>query len=119
MWRLGGSITGGFNVAWRYRINQWQRTASGGHTVDFVGSGFNGPGNLGDHDHEGHSGCRIDQLDANIVRWLQSPNSRTLLLHIGTNDVNQNYDQPNEPARLSALIDKIRVDAPLVKLFVA
>jgi lysophospholipase L1-like esterase len=116
---LGDSITDGFNVPGGYRINLWQRMATGGHTVDFVGSGFNGPGSLGDHDHEGHSGWRIDQLDANIVRWLQNSNPRTILLHIGTNDVNQNFDLPNAPARLSALIDKIRANAPLVELFVA
>ncbi len=116
---LGDSITDGFNVPGGYRINLWQRLASGGHTVDFVGSGFNGPGTLGDHDHEGHSGWRIDQLDANIVAWLRTYTPRTVLLHIGTNDMNQNYDVPNAPARLSALIDKIRATAPDVELFVA
>jgi lysophospholipase L1-like esterase len=93
--------------------------ATGGHTVDFVGSGVNGPATLGDHDHEGHSGWRIDQLDANIVAWLRNSNPRTILLHIGTNDVNQDYDLANAPARLSALIDRIRANAPLVELFVA
>ena len=111
---LGDSITDGFNVPGGYRINLWQRMANGGHTVDFVGSGFNGPASLGDHDHEGHSGWRIDQLDANIVQWLRNSNPRTVLLHIGTNDVNQNFDLPNAPARLSALIDKIRANAPTV-----
>jgi lysophospholipase L1-like esterase len=116
---LGDSITDGYNVPGGYRINLWQRMASGGYTVDFVGSGFNGPSNLGDHDHEGHSGWRIDQLDANIVAWLQASTPRTILLHIGTNDMNQNYDIANAPARLSALIDKIRANAPTVELFVA
>jgi len=116
---LGDSITDGYNVPGGYRINLWQRMASGGYTVDFVGSGFNGPSGLGDHDHEGHSGWRIDQLDANIVGWLQSYAPRTILLHIGTNDINQNYDVANAPARLSALIDKIRANAPTVELFVA
>ncbi|WP_328425493.1 RICIN domain-containing protein [Micromonospora sp. NBC_00389] len=116
---LGDSITDGYNVPGGYRINLWQRLATGGYTVDFVGSGFNGPASLGDHDHEGHSGWRIDQLDANIVAWLQATTPRTVLLHIGTNDVNQNYDLANAPARLSALIDKIRATAPEVELFVA
>jgi lysophospholipase L1-like esterase len=116
---LGDSITDGFNVPGGYRINLWQRLAAGGYTVDFVGSGFNGPASLGDHDHEGHSGWRIDQLDANIVGWLQASGPRTILLHIGTNDMNQNYDIANAPARLSALIDKIRANAPTVELFVA
>src|SRR5215813_8194488 len=64
---LGDSITDGSTVPGGYRINLWQRMAAGGYTVDFVGSEFNGPAALGDHDHEGHSGWRIDQLDANIV----------------------------------------------------
>ncbi|MDG6101543.1 RICIN domain-containing protein [Dactylosporangium aurantiacum] len=116
---LGDSITDGYNVPGGYRINLWQRLAAGGYTVDFVGSGFNGPASLGDHDHEGHSGWRIDQIDANIVGWLQAYTPRTILLHIGTNDMNQNYDVANAPARLSALIDKIRATAPSVELFVA
>jgi lysophospholipase L1-like esterase len=114
---LGDSITDGLNVPGGYRINLWKRLATGGYTVDFVGSGFNGPAALGDHDHEGHSGWRIDQLDANVVGWLQNSNPRIILLHIGTNDINQNY--VNAPARLSALIRKIRANAPLVELFVA
>jgi lysophospholipase L1-like esterase len=116
---LGDSITDGFNVPGGYRINLWQRLAAAGRTVDFVGTGFNGPASLGDHDHEGHSGWRIDQLDANIVGWIQRGNPRTVLLHIGTNDMNQNFDIANAPARLSALIDKIRANAPVAELFVA
>jgi len=116
---LGDSITDGYNVPGGYRINLWQQLAAGRYTVDFVGSGFNGPAALGDHDHEGHSGWRIDQLDANIVTWLRATTPRTVLLHIGTNDVNQNHDVANAPARLSALIDKIRATAPDVELFVA
>ncbi|MDP9842463.1 lysophospholipase L1-like esterase [Streptosporangium lutulentum] len=116
---LGDSITDGFNIPGGYRVNLWQRMVSGGHTVDFVGSGFNGPAGLGDHDHEGHSGWRIDQIDANIVGWLRNYTPRTVLLHIGTNDMGQNYDVAGAPARLSALIDKIRANAPTVELFVA
>lgn len=116
---LGDSITDGYNVPGGYRIDLWQRMAGGGYTVDFVGSGVNGPSSLGDHDHEGHPGWRIDQLDANIVSWLGSYAPRTILLHIGTNDMNQNYDVANAPARLSALIDNIRASAPDVELFVA
>jgi lysophospholipase L1-like esterase len=116
---LGDSITDGYNVPGGYRIGLWQRLASAGRTVDFVGSGFNGPAGLGDHDHEGHSGWRIDELDANITGWLRTSNPRTILLHIGTNDINQNRDVPNAPARLSTLIDHIRVLAPNAELFVA
>lgn len=66
---LGDSITDGFGEPGGYRIGLWQRL-SGRHAVDFVGSASNGPGALGDHDHEGHSGWRIDQLDAGVVSWI-------------------------------------------------
>src|SRR5262245_45413474 len=60
---LGDSITDGFNVSGGYRINLWQRLVASGRTVDLVGSAFNGPAELGDHDHEGHSGWLISQID--------------------------------------------------------
>ena len=116
---LGDSITDGFNVPGGYRINLWQRMAADRHTVDFVGSGFNGPAALGDHDHEGHSGWLIRDLDANITGWLRQSAPRTILLHIGTNDINRNDDVAGAPGRLSALIDRIRVLAPNAELFVA
>ena len=116
---LGDSITDGFNVPGGYRVGLWQRLAAGGYTVDLVGSGFNGPPELGDHDHEGHSGWRIDELDANIVGWLRASAPHTVLLHIGTNDVNQNLDLANAPARLSTLVDHILATVPGVELFVA
>ncbi|MBF9129520.1 cellulose binding domain-containing protein [Plantactinospora sp. S1510] len=116
---LGDSITDGFNVPGGYRIDLWQKVVAGGYTVDFVGSLANGPASLGDRNHEGHSGWRIDQLDANIVGWLRTYTPRTILLHIGTNDINQNRDLPNAPNRLAALIDRIITTAPDTKVFVA
>ncbi|WP_239162282.1 SGNH/GDSL hydrolase family protein, partial [Acrocarpospora phusangensis] len=114
---LGDSITDGFNVPGGYRIDLWQKLVAGGYTVDFVGSQFNGPGSLGDHDHQGHSGWRIDQIDANIVNWLQATTPRTVLLHIGTNDMIQN--PANAPTRLATLIDRITSTAPNAEVFVA
>ncbi|MBE1490761.1 GDSL-type esterase/lipase family protein [Plantactinospora soyae] len=114
---LGDSITDGLTVPGGYRIGLWQKLVAGGHTVDFVGSQFNGPGSLGDHDHEGHSGWRIDQIDANIVNWLRTTTPRTVLLHIGTNDMFGNA--ANAPARLSALLDRITNTSPGIIVFVA
>ncbi|MFB7495940.1 SGNH/GDSL hydrolase family protein [Streptomyces sp. NPDC056161] len=117
---LGDSITDGFTpYPGGYRVRLWQLLAAGGYTVDFVGSMTNGPAELGDHDHEGHSGWRIDQLDANIDTWLAQSDPRTVLLLIGTNDLNQNYDIANAPGRLSGLIDHIRTAKPRSELFVA
>nr|WP_211122461.1 SGNH/GDSL hydrolase family protein [Streptomyces yatensis] len=117
---LGDSITDGFTpYPGGYRVGLWQRLAAGGYTVDFVGSQSNGPTELGDHDHEGHSGWRIDQLDADINTWLRQSDPRTVLLLIGTNDLNQNHDIAKAPARLSLLIDHIRAAKPRCELFVA
>ncbi|MFC4592264.1 lectin [Sphaerisporangium corydalis] len=116
---LGDSITEGTQVPGGYRIGLWQRLAAGRYTNDFVGSQFNGPGNLGDHDHEGHPGWRIDQIDANIAGWARTYNPRTVLLHIGTNDVLQNYNVSGAPQRLSTLVDHITSAVPSADVFVA
>ncbi|MBB5801964.1 lysophospholipase L1-like esterase [Saccharothrix ecbatanensis] len=116
---LGDSITEGTQVPGGYRIGLWQRFGSGGYRVDFVGSQFNGPGSLGDHDHQGHPGWRIDQIDANVVTWLRNTTPRTVLLHIGTNDILQNFNVAGAPARLSALVDRITATVPDADVFVA
>ncbi|GAA0846924.1 ricin-type beta-trefoil lectin domain protein [Streptosporangium amethystogenes subsp. fukuiense] len=116
---LGDSITEGTQVPGGYRIGLWQRLASGRYTVDFVGSQFNGPAALGDHDHQGHPGWRIDQIDANIAGWARTYNPRTVLLHIGTNDILQNYNVAGAPQRLSTLIDRITATVPDADVFVA
>jgi lysophospholipase L1-like esterase len=116
---LGDSITEGTQVPGGYRIGLWQRMAAAGYRVDLVGTQFNGPAALGDHDHEGHPGWRIDQIDANINGWLASAGPRTVLLHIGTNDVLQNYNLGGAPSRLSTLIDHITAAAPSADVFVA
>jgi len=116
---LGDSITEGTQVPGGYRIGLWQRLSAAGYRVDFVGTQFNGPATLGDHDHEGHPGWRIDQIDANITGWLRTADPRTVLLHIGTNDVLQNYNLATAPSRLSTLIDHITATSPSADVFVA
>src|SRR5690348_3800201 len=116
---LGDSITEGTQVPGGYRNGLWQRLAGGGYRIDFVGSQYNGPATLGDHDHEGHPGWRIDQIDANIVNWARATNPHSVLLHIGTNDVLQNFNLSGAPGRLSALIDHITATIPNAQVFVA
>lgn len=116
---LGDSITHGTQFPGGYRIGLWQSLVNGRFRVDFVGSQFNGPANLGDHDHEGHPGWRIEQIDANIVNWVRTTGPRSVLLHIGTNDVIQNFNLPGAPGRLSTLIDHITATAPGADVFVA
>ncbi|GAA1782156.1 hypothetical protein GCM10009682_00510 [Luedemannella flava] len=114
---LGDSITDGLNVPGGYRINLWQKLVAGGYRIDFVGSMFNGPSNLGDHDHEGHSGWTIAQIDASVVNWLRATTPRTVLLHIGTNDMFGGSS--GAPQRLSTLIDRITTTAPDAEVFVS
>jgi lysophospholipase L1-like esterase len=116
---LGDSITEGTQVPGGYRIGLWQRFGTGGYRVDLVGSQFNGPAGLGDHDHQGHPGWRIDQIDANVVAWLRNTTPRTVLLHIGTNDILQNFNVAGAPSRLSTLVDRITDAVPTAEVFVA
>jgi lysophospholipase L1-like esterase len=114
---LGDSIThGGFGG---YRIKLWQNLTAAGVNVDFVGTLASGTSALGDHDHEGHVGWRIDELDAHIGHWLFATDPRTVLLQIGTNDINQGYQVSTMPNRLAQLIDHILAYKPDVQLFVA
>src|SRR4029453_15177699 len=77
---LGDAITEGTQVPGGDRIGLWQRLSGAGYRVDFVGTQFNGPSSLGDHDHQGHPGWRIDQIDASIPGWLGTALPRPVLL---------------------------------------
>lgn len=114
---LGDSITQGGSIG-GYRLDLGAKLRSGGHAIDFVGSLADGPGSVPDRDHEGHPGWTIAQVDANVVSWLRTHNPRTVLLHIGTNDM-YGSDPAGAPNRLSALIDKITTQAPGTDVFVA
>jgi len=116
---LGDSITDGYNVAGGYRNWLWQHFYNDSYHVDFVGSGSNGPSTLGDRDHEGHTGYFIHQLDSGINAWLADANPRTVLLHVGTNDMAWDIAPSEAPARLGGLIDKILAGAPSADVFVA
>jgi lysophospholipase L1-like esterase len=117
---LGDSITDGLVVPGGYRIKLWSSIQSLGKTIDFVGSMSNGPAELGDKNHEGHSGWQISQIDTNINNWMDTYKPRIVLLHIGTNDINMNTDLANAPNRLGALMDKILAKLPANgKLYVA
>jgi len=115
---LGDSITDGAGVAGGYRIELWNKLVAGRYTVDFVGSASNGPSGLGDHDHEGHSGWTIAQIDANVGTWLPTYSPRTILLHIGTNDI-YGSNPAGAPARLGTLLDHITALLPNAEVFVA
>lgn len=123
---LGDSITDGFTVKGGYRNTLCSLIETDGlnEAVDFVGSGSNGSGY--DKDHEGHSGWAIAAVPAsedvegrgrsglteNIDTWMSASKPDIVLLMIGTNDVLSLYRLNEAPARLEALIGKIKSKLP-------
>ena len=67
---LGDSITHGSNVPGGYRIDLEDDLLAAGASFDFVGSLTNGPAQLADREHEGHSGWRIHIMHDAILPWL-------------------------------------------------
>jgi lysophospholipase L1-like esterase len=117
---LGDSITDGANVPGGYRIELWRRLATQDRlSIDFVGSLRNGPASLGDREHEGHSGWRIDELAAAVDGWLAKHRPEIVLLMIGTNDMAQDQAGATAPARLGALLDRITARLPTATVLVA
>jgi lysophospholipase L1-like esterase len=117
---LGDSITYGVgsSTGSSYRAALWDRlVGQAGFAVDFVGSQRSGI--LPDTDNEGHSGWRIDQIAASVDGWLAAAQPDVVLLHIGTNDMNQNYQVSTAPQRLGALLDQILADRPAATVLVA
>ncbi len=114
---LGDSITygvGGTNAG--YRGPLYDLLTAEGMNFQFVGSATGNPGPLpaSQQHHEGHSGYVITSgtsgrsgLTDNITAWLGTTNPDIILLMIGTNDVNLNYQLATAPDRLSNLISMI------------
>jgi lysophospholipase L1-like esterase len=116
---LGDSITDGLNNTGGYRSDLFQLFTVDGRYVDFVGSQTSGPAQLHDQNHEGHPGWRIDQIDAAVTGWLTTYQPDVVLLHIGTNDVIQDYALSQAPDRLAALLDHITAADPQAEVDVA
>ncbi|MET7417635.1 GDSL-type esterase/lipase family protein [Dactylosporangium sp. NPDC005555] len=117
---LGDSITWGVGSpsSSSYRAPLYNRLVAGaGYNVDFVGSQQSGT--LPDTDNEGHSGWRIEQIAASVDGWLATYQPDVVLLHIGTNDMNQNYQVSTAPQRLGSLIDQILAARPTATVLVA
>jgi lysophospholipase L1-like esterase len=116
---LGDSITYGSRAPGGYRLELWARLSRDGAAIDFVGSRQDGPASLGDRDHEGHSGWRIDEVADAVEGWLAQQQPEIVLLMIGTNDVLQNHAVAGAPARLGALLDRITAKVPRARVLVA
>ncbi|MEU0986752.1 phosphatidylinositol-specific phospholipase C domain-containing protein [Streptomyces sp. NPDC005953] len=115
---LGDSITLGVgsNTRTGYRPALAAALGKEATTLEFVGSQVDADGVTR---HEGHSGWRIDQLQAEIETWLAEAKPNIITLHIGTNDMNRDYQVASAPQRLGALIDQIHTASPDTAVVVA
>ncbi|BDI29347.1 hypothetical protein CCAX7_13980 [Capsulimonas corticalis] len=116
---LGDSITAGYQSSTGngYRGPLYNELASQGNTLDFVGSQRSG--SMSDPDEEGIYGDRIDQIASLATGALATYKPNIITLHIGSNDLNGNYQVSTAPARLASLIDQIIAVDPDATVLVA
>ncbi len=118
---LGDSITFGIRSSsgGGYRLPLWDECVAMHLHVTFVGSRNSGPDSLPDTANEGHPGWRIDQISTHVVVWLEKYQPHIVLLHIGTNDIIQNYHVSTAPQRLQSLLTIITSTLPDATVIVA
>jgi lysophospholipase L1-like esterase len=115
---LGDSITQGQReTIGSYRVELATRLKAAGMTTDFVGSQH--AGNGPDVDHEGHSHWTIDMIAAQIDGWLATYRPDVVLLHLGTNNLQDDAHAATAPALLTDLLARIAADRPNTDVFVA
>jgi lysophospholipase L1-like esterase len=121
---MGDSITQAFSGTPSYRYYLYQLLTQAGFGVDFVGSmigATNGnPSQLGfDQNHEGHSGWRADELAQHAAEWAAAYKPEILLLHAGSNDVEQGQSTDSTIDDLRSIINGVRSQVPDVKVLIA
>ena len=102
---LGDSITVGYPGLEGYRRTLLLSLSSSGFSVDFVGSQKVGTGF--DYDNEGHLGNRTDEIRDSVVGWLNSNPADIVLLHIGTNDIQDGENAADVVAEVASTLDNI------------
>lgn len=122
---LGDSITEGIgsSTAAGYRISLFRLAVSGNKKITFVGSADpSGPARLDGvpfpRQHEGHAGQTATELSKLVDTSLAANKPNIVLLHIGTNDGEDDSRRPNI-TDLGTLIDKLVASAPNALVVVA
>lgn len=119
---LGDSITDGTGFSGGYRVELFAKATADKKNITFVGSLSNGPSTVSGvtfpKSHEGHFGWTIKQVDDLIPDPALNPAPHIVLLHLGTNDINQNIAS-GAPDRLGSLVDQIIADLPGALVVVA
>jgi lysophospholipase L1-like esterase len=100
-------------IGYRKKLNEdMNNPAIGGFQVDFVGERQDGQGaGLLDDDHEGFPGRTTAEAGAKIKAWLDnnSNNVDVVLMHLGSNDVNDKGFQPEvSVSDAEAILDDIQ-----------
>ena len=130
---VGDSITWQGYCDGAYRTNLFKLALTDAKHMTFVGRQKNGPDGVTvggtttpfPKNHEGYSGYTIDSgggrtgISTLIDAALTANPPHIVLLMIGTNDVDINYNLSTAPDRLGALMDKITSGAPNALLVVA
>ncbi|KAI4198895.1 MAG: hypothetical protein LQ350_004960 [Teloschistes chrysophthalmus] len=100
---LGDSITNGYLSSDDngYRIGLQRNLA--GSNLNFVGSKTSGT--MQDGWNDGWNGFMIQQIGTKAQASERSLDPNIILVHVGTNDLNQPMDPDHAPDRLSALLD--------------
>ena len=116
---LGNSITQGDTNHNTYRRPLWQKLQAGGYNVNFVGSlsannGGPNPNPDFDLDHEGHWGYRADQLVVGARNWAAAAQPNVVLMHAGSNDLDQGQSITSTRDDVGNLIDQLRLGQPTV-----
>jgi len=103
---LGDSITrgGGSSGQVGYRRPLYLMLENENYNFELVGSLVNGNPPDFDRTHEGHSGCRADQIRDNIYNWLSDNPADVVLLHVGICDI---VGGNEDIAEVEAILDTI------------
>ncbi|ULP33062.1 GDSL-type esterase/lipase family protein [Leptolyngbya boryana IU 594] len=124
---LGDSITYGLSADndptvpyWGgYRYHLWNQFQTNNLQIDFVGSQSHGAVELGDKDHEGHSGKTISWINDRVSTFFNPAQPDIVLLMIGSNDTGTSDSPATIAARLGTLIDNILRTSPDVTVLVS
>lgn len=121
---LGDSITESFPGHATYRFYLYNQLAQAGYDVDFVGTMTGATGGAPlysnfDQNHEGHSGWRTDQIRDNMISFANANKPDIVLLHTGSNDIEQGQSNSSTITEISATIDNLRSVVPNVKILLA
>ena len=116
---LGDSITHGYHSTSDdgYRGPLRSALVKDGFAADFVGDVQ--WGTMYDNYNEGFSGYRIDAIDSFVGAPVGKYQPNLITLMLGTNDMVQNTDLPNAPARMTKLLNDIYANDPSVTVLVA